>query len=192
MTASICSALTDSLGQCLRPFAATAKTRLNSDSAEAGVFFNRFSRNKWKYSWFFFILGFGGPSKSRWVLGPRRSRWVLGPSLAEHQPKARPCGRQSDELKKRPDDNHATILLESCRTPTTPGSILRSFSFGMSFLIFPVFGRFSAKLGPRTPLERRGSSCSAGCTKNQPRRPILRHGKTDLKYTAKLTSNTDG
>ncbi len=37
-----------------------------------------------------------------------------------------------------------------------------------------VFGRFSAKLGPTTPLERRGSSCSAGCTKNQPRRPILR------------------
>ncbi len=37
-----------------------------------------------------------------------------------------------------------------------------------------AFGRFSAKLGPKTPLDRRGSSCSAGCTKNQPRRPILR------------------
>ncbi len=33
-------------------------------------------------------------------------------------------------------------------------------------LIFQVFGRFSAKLGPKTPLERRGSSCSAGCTKH--------------------------
>ncbi len=33
--------------------------------------------------------------------------------------------------------------------------------------IFQVFGRFSAKLGPKTTLERRGSSCSAGCTKNQ-------------------------
>ncbi len=42
------------------------------------------------------------------------------------------------------------------------------------FLFFLVFGRFSAKLGPQTPLEQRGSSCSAGCTKNQPRRPILR------------------
>ncbi len=31
----------------------------------------------------------------------------------------------------------------------------------------PVFGRFSAKLGPRTPLERRGSSCSGDFTKNQ-------------------------
>ncbi len=41
-------------------------------------------------------------------------------------------------------------------------------------LIFPVFGRFSANLGPKTPLERRGSSCSAGCTKSQPRTPILR------------------
>ncbi len=30
-----------------------------------------------------------------------------------------------------------------------------------------VFGRFSAKLGPKTLVERRGSSCSAGCTKNQ-------------------------
>ena len=28
-----------------------------------------------------------------------------------------------------------------------------------------MFGRFSAKLGPKTRLERRGSSCSAGCTK---------------------------
>ncbi len=30
-----------------------------------------------------------------------------------------------------------------------------------------VFGRFSIKVGPKTPLERRGSSCSAGCTKKQ-------------------------
>ena len=37
-----------------------------------------------------------------------------------------------------------------------------------------VFGRFSAKLGPKTPLDRRGSSCSADRTKHQPRRPILR------------------
>ena len=32
----------------------------------------------------------------------------------------------------------------------------------------------ATRMRPRTPLERRGSSCSAGCTKNQPRRPILR------------------
>ena len=32
----------------------------------------------------------------------------------------------------------------------------------------------SAKLGPKTLLDRRGSSCSAGCTTNQPRRTILR------------------
>ena len=32
------------------------------------------------------------------------------------------------------------------------------------------FRPISAKLGPKTPLERRGSSCSAGCIKNQPRR----------------------
>ncbi len=45
-----------------------------------------------------------------------------------------------------------------------------------------VFGRFSDKLGPKTPLERRGSSCSAGCTKNQPGRPIPRpfHGSPKI------------
>ncbi len=49
------------------------------------------------------------------------------------------------------------------------------WQFGIRiFRFFLVFGRFSAKLGPKTPLERRGSSCSAGCTKNQPPRPILR------------------
>ena len=37
-----------------------------------------------------------------------------------------------------------------------------------------VFDRFSAKLGPKASLDRRGSSCNAGCTKNQPGRPILR------------------
>ncbi len=46
------------------------------------------------------------------------------------------------------------------------------WQFGIPILL--VFGRFSAKLGPKTPLERQGSSCSAGCTKNQPRRPFLR------------------
>ena len=30
-----------------------------------------------------------------------------------------------------------------------------------------IFGRFSAKLGPETHLDRRGSSYSAGCIKNQ-------------------------
>ena len=35
-----------------------------------------------------------------------------------------------------------------------------------------IFGRVSAKLGPETLLDRRGSSYSAGCDKNEPRRPI--------------------
>ena len=34
-----------------------------------------------------------------------------------------------------------------------------------------VFGRVSAKPCPKNHLERWGSSCSASCTKNQPRRP---------------------
>jgi hypothetical protein len=53
-----------------------------------------------------------------------------------------------------------------------------------------VFGRFSAKLGPKTPLERRGSSCSAGCTKNQPGRPILRPFRGSKKNPARLPSGT--
>ncbi len=50
-------------------------------------------------------------------------------------------------------------------------------------IVGSVFGRFSAKLGPQTPLDRRGSSCSAGCTKNQPGRPILRpfHGANKFR-----------
>ncbi len=36
------------------------------------------------------------------------------------------------------------------------------------------FGRFSANLGPENPPDRRGLSYSAGCTKNQPRRLVLR------------------
>ncbi len=45
-----------------------------------------------------------------------------------------------------------------------------------------VFGPCSAKLGPKTPLERRGSSCSAGCTKNQPGRPMLRPLRDAKKF----------
>ncbi len=52
--------------------------------------------------------------------------------------------------------------------------VILAVHWQLGILIFPVFGRFSANLGPKTPLERRGSSCSAGCTQNQPRRRILR------------------
>ena len=36
-----------------------------------------------------------------------------------------------------------------------------------------IFCQFSAKLGTKIPPDRRGSSCSAGCITNQPRRPIF-------------------
>ncbi len=52
--------------------------------------------------------------------------------------------------------------------------ILSAVHWQFGTVIFQFFGRFSAKLGPKTPLERRGSSCSAGRTKNQPRRPVPR------------------
>jgi hypothetical protein len=40
----------------------------------------------------------------------------------------------------------------------------------------------ATRMRPRTPLERRGSSCSAGCTKNQPRRPIIRPFRGTKKF----------
>jgi hypothetical protein len=47
-----------------------------------------------------------------------------------------------------------------------------------------LFGRISSKLGPETPQtpDRRGSSCSAGCTKNQPGRPIIRPFRGTNKF----------
>ncbi len=57
---------------------------------------------------------------------------------------------------------------------SSDGPVIQRFIGNSVFCFFPVFGRFSAKLGPNTTLERRGSSCSAGYTTNQPRRPILR------------------
>ncbi len=53
--------------------------------------------------------------------------------------------------------------------------------FGI-LILGPVFGRFSAELGPNTPLERRGSPCSAGCTKNQPTRTILRQFRGNSEF----------
>ncbi len=63
----------------------------------------------------------------------------------------------------RPDPPEGVCLQKQCSAV--------HWQFGI--LIFPVLGRLSAKLGPKAPLERRGSSCSDGCTKNQPRGPIL-------------------
>ena len=47
-------------------------------------------------------------------------------------------------------------------------------SLAGNYIIGSVFGPFSAKLGPQVPLERRSSFCSAGCTKYQAGRLILR------------------
>ena len=38
----------------------------------------------------------------------------------------------------------------------------------------PVFRSFRPEIDPGTPLDRRGSPGTSICTKNQPRRPILR------------------
>ena len=55
-----------------------------------------------------------------------------------------------------------------------------------------VFGRLSAKRGPQTSLERRGSYCSAGCTKTQPRRPILKtcRGDKNIRRVASYGSRS--
>ncbi len=44
-----------------------------------------------------------------------------------------------------------------------------------------ILDRFSAELCPEIPLDRRGSSYSACCTKNQPRRPCLRPFRGDAR-----------
>ncbi len=56
-----------------------------------------------------------------------------------------------------------------------------------------VFGRFSAKLGPPTPLKGRGSSCRAGCAIHRPGKPILRplcgaknFGQTAFRYPVRF------
>ncbi len=41
------------------------------------------------------------------------------------------------------------------------------------YSLVSVLGRFPAKLGPKTPLNRSGSTNGVECTKNQHRRPIL-------------------
>jgi hypothetical protein len=50
------------------------------------------------------------------------------------------------------------------------------------FGIFFVFGRFSDRVCPKTPRERRRSSCSAGCTNNQSPRPILRPFRSNSEF----------
>jgi hypothetical protein len=57
-------------------------------------------------------------------------------------------------------------------------------------IVGSVFGRFSAKLGPKTPLERRGSSCSAGCTRNQPPQTNSKATSWRQKIPARLPSGT--
>ena len=44
-----------------------------------------------------------------------------------------------------------------------------------------MVGQFSAIVGPKTTLDRRGPSCSSDCTKNQPRRQILRPFRSYVK-----------
>jgi hypothetical protein len=83
-------------------------------------------------------------------------------------------------------------LVASCSKQVSPPQLPTTCAFsgypGNLKAVWPeffgsVFGRFSAKLGPETPPGRRGSSCSAGCTKNQPGRPILRpfHGANKFR-----------
>jgi hypothetical protein len=49
----------------------------------------------------------------------------------------------------------------------------------------PVFGRLSAKVGPETPLERRGSSCNAGGTKKF--RPHCLQVPSNVDWAVELT-----
>ncbi len=68
-----------------------------------------------------------------------------------------PCG---------PDAGFARARIARTEGPEATATLIGS---GQKSLIL---GGFSAKLGPETPLDRRGSSCSAGWTKNQAVKPI--------------------
>ena len=52
---------------------------------------------------------------------------------------------------------------------------------------WPVFGGFSPEIDPGTPLDGPGAPRTSICTKNQPRRPILR---PFLKKTQKIKKKT--
>ena len=70
----------------------------------------------------------------------------------------------------------AGALVEApCSTAAPPPRILTWIPEGsLAGNYWAGFGRSSATLGPKTPLDRRGSSCSEGCTNNLPGRQILR------------------
>ncbi len=123
--------------------------------------------------------GLGGPG------GPHNHSKNLAGTGSQHQHPNIPRPRHPDiprglggpgtQIYQGPGHTRGPRVPRSGHTRAPASRIPYSavhWQFGI--LIFPVFGRFSAKLGPKTRLERRGSSCSAGCTTNQPRRPILR------------------
>ncbi len=86
-------------------------------------------------------------------------------------------GALAQDRRRVPCADEACSIIE----PIDGQSLAVHWQFGI-LILGPVFGRFSAKLGPKTPLERRRSSCSAGCTKNQPRRPILRPSRCNSEF----------
>jgi hypothetical protein len=49
-----------------------------------------------------------------------------------------------------------------------------------------------SKLGPETPLDRRVSPCSAGCTQSLPRRPILRPSRGTQSIQIHFASQSVG
>ncbi len=99
------------------------------------------------------------------LLGSRRPRRCINPFPSAGREAAHRL--EGGSVQSGPDPKHR-------RCPVGPEPLVSAVHWQLGILIVQVFGRFSAKLGPKTPLERRGSSCSAGCTKNQPRRPIVR------------------
>ncbi len=96
------------------------------------------------------------------MCGPLLCSWVAAGAMGDGRSK-----RNRSNLKRTENRAHIPTGCLKAVWPEFPGS---------------VFGRFSAKLGPKTHLDRRGSSCSAGCTKNDPGRPILRPFRGAKKF----------
>ena len=110
----------------------------------------------------------GGVARRR--RGPPAAR----PAGCQRRRRPPPWGRRTEACGGSPG---TPGLRDSGRTPGPPRG-------------YRIPGRFSAKLGPKTILERRGSSCNAGCTKDQPpSNPFLRPFRT-LKIPARLPSGS--
>ncbi len=109
-------------------------------------------------------------------LAIRVRTWSGDPDMKDLRPRRRPGTFHFTVLKtiQKPDPDRCSggrVVRHAMKDPRPYLAV--HWHFGILFLeagFRPILGQTS----PQNPLERRGSSCRAACTKNQPRRPTLR------------------